>query len=770
MPEPTQQAPDYPYGPREPHESGPEFREKLRRYWGYKWLILSLVILVVGATWIWAEQLTPRYTATATVMIEPPDTNVIEFDQVVEGLDTTYTTLISEVEVLKSRELAAKAVERLGLAERKQTNASDNTDSALSHLNPLSYVPASWKEEVGEFWRDAKASVLGSKEENGASVNMNADGLLIEDLEQIRRDRAINQFLGGLSVSAQQYSKVVRISFTSTDPKFAAGGANALAEAYVQNTVDIKYAGTRQAAEWLDSQLQHLRERVEESEAKLEQVRQGEALVQGRNTQVISQQITSVNEQLLAAQAHTARLRARLRQLEELRNAPDESEDSTNIIGSGLIQTLRLEQFRLEREEADLALELGDKHPRIVNIRAEIADIKRKLRAEINKYVEAARSELAVARAQEASLKNSLSSMTNQVGDVNQAEIQMRALEREAEANRNLYETFLTRSKETRVQEEIQQPDARILSYAQVPGGPSYPPKQKYINFAIFGSLGLAIGLVTLLEKLDKGFRTARQMEQQTGLPVYAAVPLVNLAKANVKDPADLITQDVQSRYTESINILYSHLKWSRDGSAPKTVLVSSPLPKEGKTSTAIALARRAAVLGDKVLLVDGDFRHPLATRKLKLKQHPGIGEVIAGEMQLDEVLQQDEKTGLLFLSSGTTKEDPVAILGSEKFRKMLDALKQSFDLIIFDSSPILAVAEPQILARMMDQSLVLVRWGKTPRQSAIAAIRQLQDFGAPVAGLAMTQVDISQQSYYGYGEYGYYTGKMKGYYSSASS
>jgi capsular exopolysaccharide synthesis family protein len=213
---------------------------------------------------------------------------------------------------------------------------------------------------------------------------------------------------------------------------------------------------------------------------------------------------------------------------------------------------------------------------------------------------------------------------------------------------------------------------------------------------------------------------------------------------------------------------MYSHLKWPRDGTVPKTVLVTSALPKEGKTSTAIALARRAAFLGDKVLLIDGDFRHPMATQKLKLKQHPGIGDVISGAVQLEEALQRDEASGLVFLSSGKTKDDPVAILGSERFRKFLDVLKETFDLIIFDSSPILAVAEPQILARMVDECLVLVRWGKTPRQAAIAGIKQLQDFGAQVAGLAMTQVDVTQQSYYGYGEYGYYTGKMKGYYSDA--
>lgn len=748
-------------------EREPELREILRRIWAYKWLVVCVLALGVGATWLVVQQIVPRYTATASLLIEPPEKNVIEFRDVVEGLKADPMTLQSEVMVLQSRELVAKAVDRLGLDESNRFNARPKKRSLFAHLNPINYIPADWKAGVGRFWRDAKVSVLGESGENGVADDAGADEPLIDDLQEVRRNAVINRLLAGLTVSRQEWTKVVQISFTFEDPKLAADAANALAEAYVQNTLEIKYSGTREAAEWLDNQLNHLRQRVEESEAKMERVRQGEALVQGRNSQVVSEQISAINQQLLEAQAQTARLGARLKQIVELRNAPEGSEESTNILGSGMIQTLRLEQFRLEREEADLALELGDSHPRMVNIRAEIIDIRKKLQRELDKYVEAARSELTVARAHEASLRRSLQNMTNQVGDLNEAEIQLRALEREAEANRSLYESFLTRAKETRAQEEIQQADARVISYAQVPGAPSYPPRQQYINGSIVGSLGLAFGLIFLLEKLDKGFRTTRQAERDTGLPVLGLLPAVKVSRDGVGDPADLIAEDSHSRFTESINILYSHLKWPRDGGKSKVVLVSSAMPKEGKTSTAIALARRAAGLGDKVLLIDADFRHPEATRKLGLKSSPGLGEVVAKKITFEEALQSDHGSGAYFLAAGRTKEDPVALLGSERFREVVEKLGGSFDFIIFDSSPILAVAEPLILSRIVDQVLLLIRWGKTPRQSGLAAVKQLQDFGARVPGIALTRVDLTQQSYYGYGEYGYYTSKMKGYYSS---
>jgi capsular exopolysaccharide synthesis family protein len=431
-----------------------------------------------------------------------------------------------------------------------------------------------------------------------------------------------------------------------------------------------------------------------------------------------------------------------------------------------MVQNLRLERFRLEREESDMALVLGTRHPKMVNIRAEIADISKKLERELDKFIEGARIELQVSRAHEAALKRNLNAITNDVGDLNKAEIQLRALEREAAANRSLYESFLTRYKEISVQEEVQQADARVISYAQIPGWPSYPPKEKYMNTAFAVAIGLGLGLVFLLERLDKGFRTARQVEQLTKLPVLGLIPAVNLNKEGARYPEDLIAKDSHSRFTESINLLYSHVKWPRDGGPAKTLLISSPLPKDGKTSTAISLARRASLLGDRTLLIDADFRHPQGTRQLGLELSPGLAEILEKRATLEEALQTDELSGASFLSCGRGKQDPVALLGSEGFRQLLDTLKERFDLIVFDSSPILAVTEPEILARTVDQCLVLVRWGKTPRQAAATAVKQLQDVGARVTGIALTRLDLSKQTYYGYGDYGYYTTKMKGYYT----
>ena len=488
--------------------------------------------------------------------------------------------------------------------------------------------------------------------------------------------------------------------------------------------------------------------------------------MQGRGAQVAKEQISDTNRQLLAASAETAGLRARLKQIEHLRESPDWAERSGALLGSQMIQRLRIDLLQLERKDADLALELGEKHPKLVNVRVEIAAARKKLREEFERIVEATRNELVVAQAQERSLKRDLDVMTNRAGEVNESAVKLRALEREAMANRSLYETFLTRAKETSIQQGTQQPDARIISYAQVPGAPSYPPKNKYMTTAVVLSLGLALGLIYAIGMLDKGFRTAQQLTRLTGLPVLALLPQVNLKGEKAKYVEDLITNNSYSRFAEAVSMLYSNLKWPRDGGPSKSILISSAMPKEGKTSTSISLVRRAASLGDKALLIDCDFRRPEATQELGLKHFPGLMEVVTKKAKLEEALQFDKASGAAVLSCGRIETNPIALIGSEGFRSLLEELKQQFDFIVLDSSPILAVVEPQILARAVDQTVVIVKWGKTPRKLAATAIAQLQEYGARISGTALTQVDVTKQSYYGYGEYGYYTTQMKGYYS----
>ena len=247
------------YEPFETEHSGPEIRELLRRLWGYKWLIAVIMALGVGGTWVTVQQLVPRYTATAVLMIEPPKKNIIDLQEVVQGLDTRPQTIRSEVVVLQSRGLAAKAVEKLHLYDSPRLNASRKEKSFFSHLNPVSYLPKEWKGWIRDFMRDAKASISGRPKKSELPR--------FESSEEAHKNAVVSRFLAGLSVRQDQYTKIVRVSFTAEDPRLAADAANGLADVYVHNTLEVKYAGTREAAQWLTGQLDELRRRVDESEA-----------------------------------------------------------------------------------------------------------------------------------------------------------------------------------------------------------------------------------------------------------------------------------------------------------------------------------------------------------------------------------------------------------------------------------------------------------------------------------------------------------------------
>ena len=376
MEAPEQQRREYFAEPSLGPERELEIREVLRRLWGYKWLLSAIFILVVGTAWVMGEQIVPRYTATAVLLIEPSEKNVIELRDVVKGLDTRPQTLRTEVIVLQSKELVAKVAEQLRLYDSPRFHSPREQKSFFAHLNPSKYLPKDWMDKIGDFWRDAKASVIGQPPPVSAPLSET-------EIEKSQRNGTVNSLLAGLTVAREEFTRVIRISFTFANPKLTAEAANTLADVYVQNTLDVKYAGTREAAQWLNEQLAELRQRVEESEAAVEQIRQGEALVQGRSTQLVSDQISALNGQLIEAKAKTDRLKGRLSQIEELRRSPNWEEHSTPMLESDLVQALRLEKFKLEREAAELSNRYGKRHPKIMNISGEIADVQSRIRSEI---------------------------------------------------------------------------------------------------------------------------------------------------------------------------------------------------------------------------------------------------------------------------------------------------------------------------------------------------------------------------------------------------
>ncbi|MGH2991216.1 MAG: polysaccharide biosynthesis tyrosine autokinase, partial [Solirubrobacterales bacterium] len=376
------------------------------------------------------------------------------------------------------------------------------------------------------------------------------------------------------------------------------------------------------------------------------------------------------------------------------------------------------------------------------------------------------RNEVNVAGAREGTLAAALDRLRAEVGQANTDEVTLRALEREAEASRALLETFLARSKETGSQEDLQQADATVLSRAGVPQSPSYPRRKLLLIAAAGGAGFLGLMLALGVEMLDHGFRSMEQIERQMGAPPLGLVPVIGgLAKLR-RDPDAHILEKPGSAHAEAIRNLYTGLLLSGGEQPPKTVLVASALPKEGKTSIALSLAHMLASTGHSVVLVDCDLRRPAAHKSFGVHFQPGLVEVLLGKTSLEEVLATDPRSGARLVPAGEPVPHPADLLGSPQMKRFLAGLAEGRDLVILDSPPVLAVSDARVLARMVDQTLFLVRWGNTRRERAITGWRQLAEAGGKVTGVALTLVDVRRHAQYGYSDSGAYYGQLKKYYT----
>lgn len=730
-----------------------DIRELIRKLWRQKYVIIAttVVITVLAALVIW--NITPRYTASAYVMIEPREAQVVDIQAVLSGLPADASNIESQIQVIRSRKLAGKTIEKLQLDRDPEFNASLQPPSVLSQM-------MNWRSYVA-YLPDSVRETLFGKETDEPEVVLSEE----EEAERLQA-RLIDSFLGKLKVSPEGNSRVIRITFESQRPRTAAEVANTLADFYIVAQLDAKFEATRRANEWLAERIADLSAQVDASEKAVEVYRASHGLTQGNDTTTLAEQeVSQLNTQLVGERARRAEAEARLRQVQSL-VATDGVSSASDVMNAPMIQNLRQQETEIERRMAELSQEFGERHPTMVNIRAELADIRGKLKTEINRIVQSLRNEVAVARAREATLDQALTERKRAMGEMKSSEVQLRALEREAQANRTLLETFLARSKETRSQESFQQADASILSPAAVPNGPSYPNKKMMVFVAMVVAGGIGVILAFLIEQLDQGFRSTEQVEQMLGLNPLGLLPALPVSAKVRYKPQQYILNRPRSAYAEAVRSLHTSLLLSDTERPPKVIMIASSLPREGKTSTALSLAIMQAKVGQNVVIVDCDLRRPSIHKALGLRSRPGLVEVLAGEVTLDEALMIDSVSGATVLATGAPAADPPDLLASQQMRKLLSDLAERFDLVIIDSAPTLAVSDTRILSRLVDKTVFVVRWAKTRRETAIAGLKQVLDVGGDVAGVLLSMVDVKEHARYGFSDSGYYTGEIRKYYT----
>ncbi len=713
-----------------PPAAEPVLLDVLALLWRHKMLIFATMLLTMLVSALVLFQLTPRYTAEARILIGTRATNVVDIESVLEALRPDRITIQSEVQVLASRSLAEKVVDELGLVDNPEFNRQ---------LRPPS------------LWGDTLPWLRGLVPGSGP-----ADVLTAAEAERRVRDETVMALIEALDIESVGISYVVSVAVTTEDAELAATVVNTLADIYLREQLDQQFDATEQAASWLNERVLTLRDQVEQSERAVEDYRREQGLTQTSDSTLIEQQISEVNSQLIAARAATSEADAKLRQARELSLSEDGIYSTPEVLAAPLIQNLRMQETSLVGEAAQMAQEYGPRHPRMINVEAELVDIRTRISEEVGRIVSSLENSLEVAKTREQTLESSLDGLREEATRLTTSQARLRVLEREAAANQALFDVFLARYMETGDQEDLFSADARIISRATVPIEHSWPNIPAASAISLVVSLLLALLTVFVVEQVfERGFRHSGQLE--TGLKVgsFGAIPMLAEPEDSI---VDHVLENPMSAFSESLRMLHTGLLATHN-EEPNSVLITSSVANEGKTFLSISLARMLARSGRKTLLIDADFRHGQIAKRLGLTDDFGFAHLLTDHaIATGSPTKHDEASGLDILTAGKSLKVRTDIVRSRKLSDLLDKFKSSYDFVIVDSPPVLLVSDSITLAQCVDHTVYAVRWANTPRKVAAAGVKQLMDSRVRLAGAALTMAQGHRKGYYSYnyGSYGY--------------
>ena len=693
-------------------------------------LILGTALAVVAIAAVMVFRMTPIYDASSFVMLGGQKNRLMGIDAVLSGLPTDSTSIENQIQILHSRELMGRVVKQLHLDRPSEEPAPKPSlfSQIRAAVNPL-------------HWFSHPQKVVLTPAEQRLEL----------------RQAAIAHLLGSETVNEVGGSTAMQITVASPIPEMAARLANAIAEQYVQDQLEAKFAATNKTTKWLSDRLQQLSQQMESADEAVETYKAEHGIndTPGGGS-VVGQQLAQINAQLITARAQLAEDEAKYSRVKQLQ-ASGHAEDIGQVFQSGMISTLREQEANLVRQRAQLATIYGPRHPKMIDINSQIKSVKLKIHEEVKRVVETVANDVDVAQAQVNSLQSSLKRLEGQTQLQGKAMVKLATLEAKANSAHQLYQAFLAKFKETQGAKSMETADARIISRAVVPTTPSAPAKGHDLEMAMIGGILLGLGFAVLAERLDFGFRRAAQVERALGVPVIGILPeLKRGAKANIH-VADLIIDKPLSAFAEAVRGVQMGVALSKGATKPKLLLVTSSIPDEGKTTVALSIARSAARGGQRVLLIDADLRNPSLSEAIGFGPiEQGLVEVLALGADITKCVRKDPKSSVLVLPATSIKSNPHDVLASEKMHRLLEAFKTQFDLVVVDSAPLLPVMDSKLLAPLMDAVLFVVRWERTPREAVIGAAQILAGVKANVAGVAMTRADIDRYRHYSYGYHRY--------------
>lgn len=713
--------------------------------------LLAVSTLVFAGAILFTVQATPLYTATTKVALELQRAQIVDFDAVLTGAPPDSAAVDTEVEVLRSRALAGAVVDELGLM-------------GVAEFNPALRDPGSM-DRILRLVSDTidnllPAQPVAAADEAGSDMD-----------REIARDRVVATLLSRLRIERRGVSYLIDVSITSESPRLAREIANTYAEQYLIAQLEEKFAATQRANEWLNERVETLREEVRVKEAAVAEFREQNGLLDAQGATLTEQQISDVNAQLVLQRAALAEAEARLRSVRRQVAQGASAESISEVLSSDTIRDLRLQQADANRRQSELGTRYGPRHPQIITIQQELADLERQVGAEIDRIVAGLASEVEVARGRVFSLDRSLGQLRNELGNNYASVVRLRELEREAEASRVLFQSILARFQQTSEQESLAQSDSRIVSYAALPLSPSAPNAK--LNLALGAILAIGSGLMVIfaMEMMVSVLFRDRDVETKLNMSHISSVPqlklnLISRVASGASTPGQYVVKRPLSGFAESIRSIRSTINIAAKDGPAQVVAVTSALPGEGKTTISVCLGRIAAMADSRVLVIDCDIRRRRLSHALAGSAAQGWMELIEGRTELKSARIRDSKTNLDVLPVGRSRTTTRDIFGTQAFTDLIETLRSDYDLIILDCPPVLAVAEAMEIASRADAVIFNALWGKTRIAVIRNALNILSRARANVLGVVLNNVNLRKQARYGDGDYGSYYNAYKKYYA----
>ena len=739
-------------------ERGISLRELWRIAMKRKWVVITTTLVALAAFTLISFLSVPMYTAKGQILIER-EPNILSFQDVfqIETFNDEYYQ--TQYKLLQSRALAGETVDRLRLSE--------NTESVTGAIK--------------------------DGERPGADLKS----------DPVVRRRLSNELMRRLSIRPVGRTRLVQATFSDRDPKRAAEILNALFEAYIEMNIRRKYQATEQATDFLTSQIATIRGEIEANERKLQEYGKEKniiALSSSENT--VIEKLGELNKALTDAQIDRINKET---YYNEIRVAtPDYI---PNALNNTLIQTLAEEYARLYRDYVKRSETFLPDYPEIQSLKAELNTAKKALADETQSLISRAYTDFQAALSRERALAGIFNTQRSEAFQLNSNAIQYNSLLIQIQNQKNLLESLMTRKSETDVSSRLKglrTSNIWIVDRAEIPLSPSSPAKKKNMIIGMMIGLFIGLGLALLLENLDNTVKNSEDIKRYAGIPMLGMVPALSkngrmrrYAKtseeentepvenekpawsnvfegagtvADLRKPGprsgehksmDLIVHlSPESYLAEYYRSIRTTLLFSTISAKMRALAITSPSPGEGKTATACNLAIVMAQSGKRVVIIDADLRKPRLHRVFLVKNLNGLTKYLSTDLAMQDLLHATSIPSLSLINSGPVPPNPLELLGSEKMAKLIERLKDNFDIIFVDSPPVLPVSDALVLGSRLDGAIIVVRWGRTRREALRTAQEMMAAHKVTSLGVIINDVRMREfDGHYGAHYYGHREG-----------